>query len=30
VERNANMTVIREIFIRLGDVRLKVFEEESR
>jgi len=27
VERNVNLRVIREIFIRLGDVRLKVFEE---
>jgi len=27
VERNANLSLIREIFIRLGDVRLKVFEE---
>ena len=27
VERNANLRVIREVFIRLGVVRLKVFEE---
>jgi hypothetical protein len=27
VERNANLRVIREILIRLGDVKLKVFEK---